>query len=73
MSIRFGKALGWDYWRAWIVGRTHWTLEYVDALDWIEAQQLINIWQHADMARAHEQRKAERHGAARGKARGRRR
>jgi len=65
--------LGWDYWRAWLVDRTHWTLEYVDALDWIEAQRLITVWQHSDMAHAHERRKAEKRAAAKARSKGRRR
>jgi len=56
-----------------LADRLKWTLDYVDALPIGDAFMLIDTLQNADLAHAHEQRKAERHAAAQARARGRRR
>lgn len=55
-----GRSLGWFYWRVWLAERFGWSLEYVDALDLIEAFELVDICQSKDTAIAHEQRKASK-------------
>ena len=64
--MRFGRPLPWPYWRLWLAERFGWTLEYCNDLDIHEVHEMIDILQSADLARAHEQRKAQKH-ASRGR------
>jgi hypothetical protein len=52
--------LPWAYWRLWLCQQMGWSLEYVDALDMWEAYEMIDMMQSAELARAHERKKARR-------------
>ena len=61
MSIRFHKPLGWEYWRVWMADRFNWTLDYVDSLDFVDSQEIIEVLQNADTAHAQNQKKLADH------------
>ena len=52
-----GGLVPWSYWRLWLCERFGWTLEYVDALDYLEVCEMIDVLTSGDKALADNRRR----------------